>query len=287
VAQDQTDVANDSPISRKRNLMNILSNPKQSERDLARSALKQDNEQLGGAGEQVSRANEQASVRSSHAGLALRVFIGLVLTAGFVIAFAKANSTATDMAEWLQTAARDLANVEQAIQQLKASQEQIVRDNAELAERLKATEEPVARDNAAVAERLTATEAQIARDNAQIVEQLKAAQSQMAHDNAALSGELKAGLEQMTRAIAKASEKPTERTSEQNPRPKPSRQIVTGTIRPAVRALQVRALQASTKPANPPGLVNFLKKALPFLFLQRRPAKPRPYHASVRAYGID
>ena len=200
---------------------------------------------------------------------------------------AEGVSTATDMAEWLQTAARDLANVEQAIQQLKASQEQIVRDNAELAERLKATEEPVARDNAAVAERLTATEAQIARDNAQIVEQLKAAQSQMAHDNAALSGELKAGLEQMTRAIAKASEKPTERTSEQNPRPKPSRQIVTGTIRPAVRALQVRALQASTKPANPPGLVNFLKKALPFLFLQSRPAKRRPYHASVRAYGID
>jgi len=266
--------------------MNILSSLKRSEHDLAVAALKQDNEQLGGAGEQVSRANEQASVRSSHAGLALRVFIGLVLTAGFVIAFAKANSTATDMAEWLQTAARDLANVEQAIQQLKASQEQIVRDNAELAERLKATEEPVARDNAAVAERLTATEAQIARDNAQIVEQLKAAQSQMAHDNAALSGELKAGLEQMTRAIAKASEKPTERTSEQNPRPKPSRQIVTATIRPAVRALQVRAPQASTKPANPPGLVNFLKKALPFLFLQRRPAKPRAYPASVRAYGI-
>ena len=103
--------------------MIISSNPKQSEHDLKLSALKQDNERLGGAGEQVS--NEQASVRSSHAGLALRVFIGLVLTAGFVIAFAKANSTATDMAEWLQTAARDLANVEQAIQQLKASQEQI------------------------------------------------------------------------------------------------------------------------------------------------------------------
>ena len=129
------------------------------------------------------------------------------------------------------------------------------------------------RDNAAVAERLTATEAQIARDNAQIVEQLKAAQSQMAHDNAALSGELKVGLELMT-VIAKASEKPTEMTSEQNPRPKPSRQIVAGTIRPGVRAPQVRAPQASTKPANPPGLVNFLKKALPFLFLQRRPAKP-------------
>jgi hypothetical protein len=250
----------------------------------------------------VSRANEHASVRS-HAGSRLRVFIGLALTAGFVIAFAwysygseaklimarlapqlslasllslikpqdqaqpsrtaTANeaaskavtlaenvpqearaegvSTATDMAGWLQTAARDLANVEQAIQQLKASQEQIVRDNAELADRLKATEEQVARDNAAVADRLTATEAQIARDNAQNVEELKAAQLQMAHDNAALSSELKAGLEQMIGAIAKASEKPTERASEQKP------QIVTRIIRPAVRARQVRAPQATHK----------------------------------------
>jgi chromosome segregation ATPase len=168
---------------------------------------------------------------------------------------AKGVSTATDMAEWLQTAARNLANMEQAIQQLKVSQEQIVRDNAELAERLKATEEQVARENAAVAERLTATEAQIARDNA-LVEQLKVAQSEMAHDNAALSSELKVGLEQMTRAIAKASEKPSERASEQNRRPKPSRQIVTSTIRPAVRAPQVRAPQATTKPTNPPRLVN-------------------------------
>ena len=254
----------------------------------------------------VSRANEQASVRSSHAGSGLRVLIGLMLTA--VIAFAwysygseakllmagwapqaslasllslikpqdqaqpsraaTANeaaskavivaqnlpqevraegvSTATDMAEWLQTAARDLANVEQAIQQLKASQEQIVRDNAELADRLKATEEQVARDNAAVADRLTATEAQIARENAKNVDELKAAQSQMAHDNAALSSELKAALEQMKGAIAKAS-KPTERASEQNPRPKPSPQIVTRTIRPAVRAPRVRAPQATHK----------------------------------------
>jgi hypothetical protein len=160
---------------------------------------------LGGAGEQVSRANEQASVRSSHAGLALRVFIGLMLTAGFVIAFVEA----------------------------KLSQEQF------------------ARDSAAVTERLTATEARIARDNAQIVEQLKAAQSQMAQDNAALSSELKTGLDQMTRAIDKASERPTERASEQNLRPKPSRQIVTGTTRPAVRAPQVWALpQTTTKPTN-------------------------------------
>jgi len=168
---------------------------------------------------------------------------------------AKDASVDTDMAEWRQTAGRDLANVEQAIQQLKANLEQIVRDNAELAERLQATEEQVARDNAAVAERLTATEAQIARDNAR-VEQLEAAQSRMTHDNAALSSELKAGLEQMTRAIAK-------RASEQNPRPKPSRKIVTGTIRPAVRVPQVRAPQATTKPTNPPRMVNFKESTAP------------------------
>jgi len=259
----------------------------------------------GAAPAAVSPANEQALVRSAHAGPALRVFIGLVLTVGFVIAFAwysygseaarwtpqvslasllsvmkpqdqaqssraataneaaskavtvaqnvpqeapaKGASPATDMAEWLQAAARDDANVEQAIQQLKASQEQIVRDNAELAERLRATEEQLARANAAVAERLTATEAQIARDSAQNFEQLRAVQSQMARDNAALSSELKAGLEQMTGAIAKASEKPIQRASEQNPRPKPSRQIVTGTIRPVVRAPHVRAPQATRK----------------------------------------
>ena len=41
--------------------------------------------------------------------------------------------------------ARDLANVEQRIEQLKTSQEQMVRDNAELGEQLKASQEQMAR----------------------------------------------------------------------------------------------------------------------------------------------
>ena len=131
--------------------MNILSSLKRSEHDLALSALKQDNEKLGGAGEQVSRANEQASVRSSHAGPALRVFIGLVLTAGFVIAFVEA----------------------------KLSQEQFARDIAAVTERLTATEARIARDNAQIVEQLKAAQSQMAHDNAALSSELKAGLDQM------------------------------------------------------------------------------------------------------------
>jgi hypothetical protein len=128
-----------------------LSNPKRSEHDLALAALRQDNEPLGGAGEQVSRENEQASVRSSHAGLALRVFIGLVLTAGFVIAFIEA----------------------------KLSQEQFARDIAAVTERLTATEARIARDNAQIVEQLKAAQSQMAQDNAALSSELKASLDQM------------------------------------------------------------------------------------------------------------
>jgi len=138
-------------VTLKRNPMNILSSLKRSEHDLAVAALKQDNEQLGGAGEQVSRANEQASVRSSHAGLALRVFIGLVLTAGFVIAFVEA----------------------------KLSQEQFARDIAAVTERLTATEAQIARDNAQIVEQLKAAQSQMAHDNAALSSELKAGLDQM------------------------------------------------------------------------------------------------------------
>jgi hypothetical protein len=129
--------------------MNILSNPKRSEHDLALAALKQDNEQLRGAGEQVS--NEQASVRSSHAGLALRVFIGLAMTAGFVIAFVEA----------------------------KFSQEQFARDIAAVGERLTATEARIARDNAQIVEQLKAAQSQVAHDNAALSSELRAGLDKM------------------------------------------------------------------------------------------------------------
>jgi hypothetical protein len=108
-----------------------------------------------------------------------------------------------ELAQWLQTVARDLANVEQGIKQLKTSQEQMVRDNAGLAE------------------------------------QLKAAQAQMARDNENAADKLKASQEQMARLIAKASEQNLRpKTSAPPPRPiaTPTRKPVPKLSSPQARA---------------------------------------------------
>ena len=49
-----------------------------------------------------------------------------------------------ELAQLLQTMARDLANVQQGIEQLKTSQEEMVRENARTAEQLKASQEQMA-----------------------------------------------------------------------------------------------------------------------------------------------
>jgi hypothetical protein len=85
---------------------------------------------------------------------------------------------APDLAQSIQMITRELANVEQGIDQLKTGQAQMVRDNAELAQHLKATQE-VARHNAELAEDLKAAQAQMARDNVNFAEQLKASQEQI------------------------------------------------------------------------------------------------------------
>jgi hypothetical protein len=92
-----------------------------------------------------------------------------------------------ELAQSTQTMTRDLANLQQGIEQLKTNQDQMVRDYAAVAEQLKAAQVQMARDNAAVAE-------------------LKASQEQMARDNAAVAAQLNASEEQMARLIAKASE---------------------------------------------------------------------------------
>jgi flagellar motility protein MotE (MotC chaperone) len=56
-----------------------------------------------------------------------------------------AAPTVAELAQLLQTMARDLANVEQGIAQLKANQEQAVRDNARATEELKASQEQMTR----------------------------------------------------------------------------------------------------------------------------------------------
>jgi hypothetical protein len=78
----------------------------------------------------------------------------------------------------LQSIASDLAAMEQeieqlkmSIQQLRTSQEQMVRNNAELAEQIKAERAQMARDNESAAEQLKATQEQMARLIAKVSEQ--------------------------------------------------------------------------------------------------------------------
>ena len=56
-----------------------------------------------------------------------------------------AAPTAAEQTQLLQTMARDLASVQQEIGQLKASQEELARENARTAEQLKASQEQMAR----------------------------------------------------------------------------------------------------------------------------------------------
>jgi hypothetical protein len=116
-----------------------------------------------------------------------------------------------ELAQWLQTMARDLANVEQGIEQLKTSQEQMVRDNAKLAE------------------------------------QLKAAQAQMARDNENAAEQLKASQEQMARLIAKASEQNL-RPKASAPPPRP---IVTPTRKPVPKLSSPQATARPLAPKPP------------------------------------
>jgi len=72
-----------------------------------------------------------------------------------------------ELTQRLQTMARDLANLEQGIEQLKNSQQQLTRDNATAAEQLKAALSQLTRDNAAaIIEQLNASQEQTARPRA-------------------------------------------------------------------------------------------------------------------------
>jgi len=66
--------------------------------------------------------------------------------------------TSPEPAQSLQTMARDLANVEQEIEQLKASQQELASNNAKAIEQIKASQEQSARDNAKSIELLRASQ---------------------------------------------------------------------------------------------------------------------------------
>ena len=63
-----------------------------------------------------------------------------------------AAPTVAELAQLLQTMARDLANLEQGIVQLKANQEQAARDNAKATEEIKASQEQMTRQIAKLSE---------------------------------------------------------------------------------------------------------------------------------------
>ncbi|MBI5260381.1 MAG: hypothetical protein HY852_01015 [Bradyrhizobium sp.] len=158
-------------------------------------------------------------------------------------AVAPAAPISSELATQIQTLARDLAGAEQRIRQLNASQEQLIRDNAELAERLKATQEQLARDNAAVLEQIKAGQAQMARDFASFADQLKAVQTQITRENANSAEQLEATQEEIAR------------TSEQNLRPRPPGPPPLATFAPRAKPVptpnQARAQPQASKSQGP------------------------------------
>lgn len=157
-------------------------------------------------------------------------------------------------------AVRELANVQQAIEQLKIERAQAIRDNAEIAERLIATQE-MARRNAELAENLKAAQAQMARQNGELAEDLKAARAQMARDSAELAERLKASQEQMAKLsdqLKTSQEQLARMIAEQKPRPRPA---AAPSPAPAANAVRKPA-PAPTTPASPQARV--------------QPQKPKP-----------
>ena len=135
------------------------------------------------APEPISTSSASIETAPSNAGVAAKTDAGLpqrssqaqtTLQRAAPVA-PTAAPMAPDLAQSIQMITRELANVEQGIDQLKTGQAQMVRDNAELAEHLKATQE-MARNNANLAEQLKANHEQMAN----IAEQLKQSQEQIA-----------------------------------------------------------------------------------------------------------
>ena len=98
-----------------------------------------------------------------------------------------AVALSSEFAQQLQPMARDFAALRQTVEQLKVRQEQLVRDNENVASQLKASQAEMARNN-------------------NIIEEIKAAQIQMARESETVTERLNASQEQLSRVIANASE---------------------------------------------------------------------------------
>jgi hypothetical protein len=126
----------------------------------------------------------------------------------------------SELAQLHEMRARDLADMEQVIEQLKARQDQMARDHANAFEQLKANQEQMARDHAEAIDQLKMSQQQMARDTAKLVEQLKTSQEQLARDTATVAEQLKVSLDQTASFIAKPAG-PSRRPKTSAPPPRP------------------------------------------------------------------
>jgi len=124
-------------------------------------------------------------------------------------------STSPELTQWGQTIARELANLTQGVEQLKTSQAQLARDNAELTGHLKETQEEMVRHDAELAKDLRAAQEEMTRDNLSLAAQLKASQEQIS----GIGEQLKPTQEQLNRLSVPKQPRPAKLASPSPPQP--------------------------------------------------------------------
>jgi regulator of replication initiation timing len=111
----------------------------------------------------------------------------------------------SELSQQIQGLAREFANVEQGLDQLKIEQSRLVSENAELTEQLKALHQ-IAHRNAELAEQLKAAQDQLTRDNGNLTDQLKAGRELME----SIAGQLRQNQEQIAHVVV-PEQKPRQR----------------------------------------------------------------------------
>ena len=162
------------------------------------------------------------------------------------------------LTQQLQSMARDLATLAQGIERLKASQDQLVRDNANAADQFKASQEQITGAVAEVSQQLKESQEQITGAVDEVSRQLKESQEEISRNNANFAEQLKVTQEQSVSILAKFSE--------QDLRPKisspaPPRPTANPKRKPAPT---LSSPQATTKPhAGKPQLSSASQRPVP------------------------
>jgi uncharacterized protein YgiM (DUF1202 family) len=91
-----------------------------------------------------------------------------------------ASPISPDVTQRLERMAERLANMEQQIEQLKASQKQTIQSDTAVSEQFKAAQQQMVGDNAKAVEQINVALAQLDRQNTVVARQLKATQEQLA-----------------------------------------------------------------------------------------------------------